>query len=114
MTPTGDEMAERGTDRWIKAHYLTAEAYRRWRQYDVETVDEILSAPTDPDYFGLPLHLALMAKEQHDQLGESLGIIKDLADLHDSYIGYLAVHNNYNEAAARAIGKRIDVLRLKQ
>lgn len=92
---------------------LTHEQYIEWRVYDAETIEDVLENPSDPDYFGFPLHLALMAKEQHDQLEEALGIIKDLADLHDSYAGYLSVHNNYNETAALAIGKRIDMLRLK-
>lgn len=58
--------------------------------------------------------LALIAKSQHDQLEEALGIIQDLADLHDSYIGYLVSHNMYNDVAAGVIGERINVLRLKQ
>ena len=49
-----------------------------------------------------------------DQLEEALSIIKDLGDLHDSYIGYLASHNMYNQKAAAAIRERIDVLLLKQ
>lgn len=58
--------------------------------------------------------LAKMTKEQHDQLGEALSIINDLADLHDSYIGYLVTHNNYNDASAKALYERIQVLLLKQ
>ena len=46
-----------------------------------------------------------------EKIEVALEIIKDLADLHDSYIGYLSVHNNYNEPAAKAISERITTLR---
>ncbi len=40
----------------------------------------------------------------------ALSIINDLALLHDSYIGYLQVHNMYNESAANLIGERVAAL----
>ena len=46
-----------------------------------------------------------------EKIERALEIIKDLAALHDSYIGYLSVHNNYNEPAAKAISERITALR---
>jgi hypothetical protein len=60
------------------------------------------------------LAISRMAKDQHDQVKEALGIIEDLADLHDSYVGYLLAHNMYNEVEAAKIGERINVLKLKQ
>jgi hypothetical protein len=54
------------------------------------------------------------ASELRSQLEEALGIIDDLAKLHDSYIGYLVVHNNYNAAGAQAIHERIERLKLQQ
>ena len=44
---------------------------------------------------------------------EAMGVIKNLADLHDSYISYLLVHNSYNEPAAKAINERIQELKAK-
>jgi hypothetical protein len=58
--------------------------------------------------------LGTQASELKAQLEEALGIIDDLADLHDSYIGYLVAHNNYREGAAKEISDRINVLLLKQ
>jgi hypothetical protein len=77
--------------------------------YNAEIIDEVWSTTQGRAY-----HLASMAKEQHDQLQEALSIIKDLALLHDSYIGYLLAHNMYNEDGAKMIGERINVLSLKQ
>ena len=81
---------------------------------DAEMLEMVLSMPEDPDYVGPPYRLALMAQEKRDQLQEALGIIDDLSELHDSYVGYLLAHNNYNERAAKDLHDRIAVLRLKQ
>jgi len=61
-------------------------------------MDEVMSLTAERD--------ALLEK-----IERALDIIKDLAALHDSYIGYLSVHNNYNEPAAKAISERITALR---
>ena len=81
---------------------------------DAEMLEMVLSMPNDPDYIGPPYRLALMVQEQRGQLQEAMEIIDDLSELSDSYIGYLQVHNNYNEKAANELCERINVLRLKQ
>lgn len=153
MTPTGDEMAERGTDRYInrlptpprkpasEVQALLGVAgpgeEPRNKKGSPERMDALRqvvalleSINTDPEVQGAInflvygdargyIHEPLYKSRQNEhelkaQLEEALSIIDDLAELHDSYIGYLVADNNYNEQAARAISERIQILRLKQ
>jgi len=84
---------------------LTQEEIADWRTYDAETPGFVIANPDDPDYFGLPLHLALMVKEQHDQLEEALSIIVELLPLTNLYA---------RDSQMSSILDRIAVLRLKQ
>lgn len=70
---------------------------------DAETLELILSMPDDPDYVGLPHHLALMVKEQQAQVQEALGIIDAMAEYSEDATNLLA----------EKFSERIAVLRLK-
>ena len=118
---TGDEMAERGTDRWIKAHQLEVLQQIVVLLESINTNDGVQGAINfllygdTRGYVHEPLaHSRQNEHELKAQLEEALGIIKDLGDLHDSYIGHLYSHGMYKEEPIKAIAERIQVLRLKQ